>query len=74
MISSALQRYVMNNSVRFHFILLIISSEINVCACDEQVAEIISDMREPIVPVTQTEDENEKRKRQVKVSLNTNAD
>lgn len=44
------------------------------CACDEQVAEIISDVREPIVPVTQTEDENEKRKRQVRVSLYTNAD
>lgn len=33
-----------------------------------QVAEIISDVREPIVPVAQTEDENEKRKRQVRVS------
>ncbi|XP_060773114.1 condensin complex subunit 3 isoform X2 [Neoarius graeffei] len=32
------------------------------------VAEIISDVREPIVPVTQTEDENEKRKRQVKLA------
>lgn len=39
---------------------------------DEQVAEIISDVREPIVPGTQTEDENEKRKRQVRVSLYTN--
>lgn len=34
----------------------------------EQVAEIISDVREPIVSVTQPEDENEKRKRQVRVS------
>ncbi|KAK3507594.1 hypothetical protein QTP70_029629, partial [Hemibagrus guttatus] len=32
------------------------------------VAEIISDVREPIVPVTQTEDENEKRKRQVRLA------
>lgn len=39
---------------------------------DEQVAEIISDVREPIVPVAQAEDENEKRKRQVRVSLYTN--
>ncbi|TSN95635.1 Condensin complex subunit 3 [Bagarius yarrelli] len=32
------------------------------------VAEIISDVREPIVPVTETEDENEKRKRQVRLA------
>lgn len=36
---------------------------------NEQIAEIISDVREPIMPVSQTEDENEKRKRQVRVSL-----
>ncbi|XP_046698674.1 condensin complex subunit 3 isoform X1 [Silurus meridionalis] len=32
------------------------------------VAEIISDVREPIVPVTETEDQNEKRKRQVRLA------
>ncbi|XP_047672085.1 condensin complex subunit 3 isoform X1 [Tachysurus fulvidraco] len=36
--------------------------------CIATVAEIISDVREPIVPVTQTEDENEKRKRQVRLA------
>ncbi|XP_066501995.1 condensin complex subunit 3 [Hoplias malabaricus] len=32
------------------------------------MAEIISDLREPIVPVTETVDENEKRKKQVKIA------
>lgn len=56
-----------------------LSGLLQTCLCyiimfvpDEQVAEIISDVREPIVPVPQIEDENEKRKRQVRVSFNTN--
>ncbi|XP_072517939.1 condensin complex subunit 3 [Salminus brasiliensis] len=32
------------------------------------IAEIISDVREPIVPITKSQDENEKRKKQVKLA------
>ncbi len=33
-----------------------------------QVAEIISDVREPILPISEPVDENEKRRKQVRVS------
>lgn len=40
----------------------------NVLLWFNQVAEIISDVREPILPIAEPVDENEKRKKQVKVS------
>lgn len=39
-----------------------------VCGYFNQVAEIISDVREPILPISEPVDENEKRRKQVRVS------
>lgn len=39
-----------------------------VCGYFNQVAEIISDVREPIFPISEPVDENEKRRKQVRVS------